>query len=313
MYRFAALAAFLLTACSPRPVVVRGVPEDSRVMVFFNLLGGVEVPPDHVYQTKDGLMAVEDLPHEATLASPLPLLAVEARRFDGCLLASVTQQSWAVTLRPVENCGRGSEPTPAQQPLKIEPKLEPQPVPPADRDGDGIVDPQDQCPDTPAGRFPAPQRPGCPDGDRDADGYPDSVDDCPDRPRGDYPGIGAGCPDTRCPTPAPDFSFVQPPLDSDKTPRIFNATPLLLPAGERRTIVLTMRNVTGKLVSVSNPASAALIVEKWSALSSETVLLQVKVRADAESGPLPALVLYFGSTRLELAGLEVVPAPVTCG
>ena len=44
-----ALAALLLAACSPRPVVVLGVPEDSRLRVFYNLLGSVDVAPEHVY------------------------------------------------------------------------------------------------------------------------------------------------------------------------------------------------------------------------------------------------------------------------
>ena len=33
---------------------------------------------------------------------------------------------------------------------------------PGDRDGDGVPDDQDQCPDTPAGSNPDPERLGCP-------------------------------------------------------------------------------------------------------------------------------------------------------
>ncbi len=58
---------------------------------------------------------------------------------------------------------------------------------PLDRDGDGVVDDQDRCPDTPG--FPALA--GCPD--RDKDGFADIDDECPDDP-----GLIAfmGCPDT---------------------------------------------------------------------------------------------------------------------
>ncbi len=64
---------------------------------------------------------------------------------------------------------------------------EPEEVPPADRDGDGIIDDRDACPDTPGiAAFE-----GCPD--TDSDGIPDAQDKCPDTP-----GIEQfeGCPDT---------------------------------------------------------------------------------------------------------------------
>jgi len=47
---------------------------------------------------------------------------------------------------------------------------------PADRDKDGILDEDDKCPDTPGPE----QNQGCPYGDRDKDGIRDEVDDCPD-------------------------------------------------------------------------------------------------------------------------------------
>lgn len=58
---------------------------------------------------------------------------------------------------------------------------------PKDRDGDGVSDKLDECPDTP-GTWD--QR-GC--ADRDGDGVPDSLDECPD-----VPGLAEfnGCPDT---------------------------------------------------------------------------------------------------------------------
>ncbi len=58
----------------------------------------------------------------------------------------------------------------------------------ADRDGDGVPDDADRCPDVPG---PVALQ-GCPDGDRDGDGVKDSEDRCPDQ-KG--PPELDGCPD----------------------------------------------------------------------------------------------------------------------
>ncbi|MGD8859969.1 MAG: OmpA family protein [Myxococcales bacterium] len=61
----------------------------------------------------------------------------------------------------------------------IEEPVEPEP----DRDGDGIFDDQDACPDTPGVASDDPDRHGCPPpGDRDGDGIADDEDACPDTP-----------------------------------------------------------------------------------------------------------------------------------
>jgi outer membrane protein OmpA-like peptidoglycan-associated protein len=90
--------------------------------------------------------------------------------------------------------------------------------PPPDRDGDGILDSEDACPDV-AGLSTLQ---GCPD--RDNDGVPDHLDRCPDEP-GD-PNL-AGCPppdqdgdgvldkDDLCPTVPGEVAF-QGCLDSDR-------------------------------------------------------------------------------------------------
>jgi OOP family OmpA-OmpF porin len=52
---------------------------------------------------------------------------------------------------------------------------------PLDSDGDGVFDPQDKCPNTPAGV--AVDKDGCPL-DSDGDGVPDYLDKCPDTPAG---------------------------------------------------------------------------------------------------------------------------------
>jgi outer membrane protein OmpA-like peptidoglycan-associated protein len=62
--------------------------------------------------------------------------------------------------------------------------------PDEDRDGDGVVDRLDSCPDQPG---PVASN-GCPGGDRDGDGVPDALDKCPD-----VAGTkeNDGCPDPR--------------------------------------------------------------------------------------------------------------------
>jgi outer membrane protein OmpA-like peptidoglycan-associated protein len=62
--------------------------------------------------------------------------------------------------------------------------------PDEDRDNDGVVDRLDACPDTPG----IPEAQGCPGGDRDGDGVPDQLDKCPD-----VAGTkeNDGCPDPR--------------------------------------------------------------------------------------------------------------------
>jgi len=67
--------------------------------------------------------------------------------------------------------------------------------PPTDRDGDGIIDEDDFCPDVHKGPRPDPRRRGCPMGDRDKDGVLDADDLCPDEPKGPRPDPAKlGCP-----------------------------------------------------------------------------------------------------------------------
>ena len=71
------------------------------------------------------------------------------------------------------------------------------PLPPRDRDGDGIPDDQDACPDLIGVRTDDPKTNGCPS-DRDKDGIYDAVDACPDVPgiKTDDPKTN-GCPSDR--------------------------------------------------------------------------------------------------------------------
>ncbi|HJZ87635.1 MAG TPA: thrombospondin type 3 repeat-containing protein [Polyangia bacterium] len=65
-----------------------------------------------------------------------------------------------------------------------------------DRDGDGIPDMDDQCPDQPEDRDGYKDEDGCPDPDNDGDGIPDIKDACPNAPedhKGRFP--NDGCPE----------------------------------------------------------------------------------------------------------------------
>jgi hypothetical protein len=68
-----------------------------------------------------------------------------------------------------------------------------------DRDGDGILDCEDGCPDDPNKTEPGPCGCGIPDTDTDTDGTPDCIDGCPDDPDKTEPGIcGCGVPEDAC-------------------------------------------------------------------------------------------------------------------
>lgn len=216
---FLAAVAFL-AACSSRPVVIRGVPDDAaKLSLFYNLVGGHEVPPEHIYFTLDGRLAVEDLPPSATRVTSVPLLAAEARRADGCLLASATTQGFEITLRPVVDCGRVA-PTPPTPPAQAIVDIRPEP--PKDSDGDGVLDANDLCPDVAAGATPSPTRKGCPDGDQDGDGVVDGLDVCPTLAAGKYPEVVAarrGCPQAdRDGDGIPDSLDKCPSLPAGSTP-----------------------------------------------------------------------------------------------
>ena len=69
----------------------------------------------------------------------------------------------------------------APPPPAVVPPPPPPPAPPADTDGDGVIDPSDQCPNTPKGV--QVDRTGCPL-DGDGDGVPDYLDKCPNTTKG---------------------------------------------------------------------------------------------------------------------------------
>ena len=68
--------------------------------------------------------------------------------------------------------------------------------PDPDNDGDGIPDKDDQCPNDPEDKDGFQDQDGCPDRDNDNDGIPDALDKCPNEPE-DKDGFqdDDGCPD----------------------------------------------------------------------------------------------------------------------
>ncbi|MGB0680923.1 MAG: hypothetical protein ACPGUV_14840, partial [Polyangiales bacterium] len=79
----------------------------------------------------------------------------------------------------------------AQSPTKVEVRAKAHR--PSDRDGDGIADDQDQCPDAPEDRDGFADEDGCPDPDNDDDGVLDQDDRCPLEPG---PAAQQGCPES---------------------------------------------------------------------------------------------------------------------
>ncbi len=80
--------------------------------------------------------------------------------------------------------------------VRRRPVVPPLPSAPSDRDGDGIEDPEDRCPDRPEDLDGFEDEDGCPDLDDDADGVPDERDACRLDPE-DLDGFEDedGCPD----------------------------------------------------------------------------------------------------------------------
>src|SRR6201999_2232569 len=67
-----------------------------------------------------------------------------------------------------------------------------------DRDGDGIRDDVDKCPDAPEDFDGFQDEDGCPDPDNDGDGIPDVDDNCPDIPGdAEHEGCPAGATNDR--------------------------------------------------------------------------------------------------------------------
>jgi outer membrane protein OmpA-like peptidoglycan-associated protein len=119
----------------------------------------------------------------------LPLLVAALASCAGSHLASDSPQP---PMLPAEET-QVAVLTPASsaevQPAAVAP--EPQPAAPLDKDGDGIPDEHDLCPEVPEDTDGFQDEDGCPDPDNDQDGVADVNDRCPGEPG---PGSPDGCP-----------------------------------------------------------------------------------------------------------------------
>lgn len=117
------------------------------------------------------------------------------------------------------------------------------PPPPADRDGDGLLDPEDSCPDDPEDADAFEDEDGCPDPDNDDDGVLDEADGCPLDPEdADDFEDEDGCADPdndkdglldevdNCPVDAEDFDDYE---DHDGCPDLDNDGDGILDADDR--------------------------------------------------------------------------------
>ena len=79
----------------------------------------------------------------------------------------------------------------AREAYRLSPRERCANLPPGDRDGDGIKDNVDKCPNDPEDKDGFEDEDGCPDPDNDKDGVPDTTDKCPNEPG---PPDNNGCP-----------------------------------------------------------------------------------------------------------------------
>jgi len=98
------------------------------------------------------------------------------------LLRVVVGLAWSN--RALAPCREAPCPAPVEPPLPPPPPPKPPAPPPApaDRDKDGVVDDEDECPDEPEDKDGFEDEDGCPDPDNDKDGILDAQDKCPNEP-----------------------------------------------------------------------------------------------------------------------------------
>jgi outer membrane protein OmpA-like peptidoglycan-associated protein len=106
-----------------------------------------------------------------------------------CLEAAQAAAKEALRLSSDERTCPKAKPQPPR-------RKEPAPDPFVDRDGDGIPDVRDKCPNEPEDKDGFEDEDGCPDVDNDQDGILDAADKCPNEPE-DFDGFEDedGCPD----------------------------------------------------------------------------------------------------------------------
>ncbi|HYQ80558.1 MAG TPA: OmpA family protein [Anaeromyxobacteraceae bacterium] len=145
----------------------------------------------------------------------------------------------------------------------------------SDRDGDGVPDDEDRCPDVPGLR----ELQGCPDGDRDGDGVPDSQDRCPDV-KG--PKELEGCPDTDG-DGIPDIDDKCPnepgPVQNDGCP--VGGAPVVEIETERLSLKDMINFDTGK--ATIRPESKRILDEIAAVLKAHAELKRIRVEGHTDN------------------------------
>ena len=145
----------------------------------------------------------------------------------------------------------------------------------SDRDGDGVPDDEDRCPDVPGLRVLQ----GCPDADRDGDGVMDSEDRCPDV-KG--PRDLEGCPDSDG-DGVPDIDDKCPrepgPVQNDGCP--VGEAPIVEVETERLSLKDMINFDTGK--SSIRPESKRVVDEIAAVLKSHGELKRIRVEGHTDN------------------------------
>lgn len=145
----------------------------------------------------------------------------------------------------------------------------------ADRDGDGVPDDEDRCPDVPGLRVLQ----GCPDGDRDGDGVMDSEDRCPDV-KG--PRELEGCPDADG-DGIPDIDDKCPkepgPVQNDGCP--VGEAPIVEIETERLSLKDMINFDTGK--ATIRPESRRILDEIAAVLKAHPELRRIRVEGHTDN------------------------------
>jgi outer membrane protein OmpA-like peptidoglycan-associated protein len=153
-----------------------------------------------------------------------------------------------------------------------------------DRDGDGIVDDEDACPDEPGLASEEPAKHGCPVRDRDGDGIADDEDACPDEP-----GVASddpkrhGCPPDRDGDGIPDGEDAcpdEPGVRSDDPGK--HGCPLQVRVTETEIVILQQVQFdTGK--ATIKPESDALLDEVAMVFKAHKTITKVEVQGHTDN------------------------------
>lgn len=143
----------------------------------------------------------------------------------------------------------------------------------ADRDGDGVDDARDVCPELSAGALPDPTRPGCPLNDRDHDRVFDRDDDCPNVAAGPHPDPAR----PGCPLPAP--TAVPPPAVSPPAP---SPSPRPRPLAWRATLAEPVRFALSE--GALDPDGRAVVAQMALALAAAPEGVRLVVEGHADPG-----------------------------